>query len=65
MDRGQKTLAVLVFAAVLGMFAWFFRYQPLPTAAAAAVQNRWTGTIYVVNAKGRLVRVVDQGPDDQ
>jgi len=38
------------------VLAWLGRYEPLPTAAAAAVLDRWTGAIYLVGADGKLFR---------
>lgn len=65
MDRRLKISLILAVAAVAGTLAWFFRFQPLPTAAIAAVQNRWTGSIYYVGGSGRMVRAPAKESEDE
>lgn len=51
--RRQRLILVVAVAVVVGVPAWFYRFQPLPTMAGGAFINRWTGTIYVVGLNGR------------
>lgn len=52
-SRRQRLILVVAVAVVVGVPAWFYRFQPLPTMAGGAFINRWTGTIYVVGLNGR------------
>lgn len=55
LNRRQSLILVIVLTIIVGVPAWFFRFQPLPTVALGAFINRWTGTIYVVGANGQYV----------
>lgn len=47
--RAKLSAAAAVAAIVV---AWFFRFEPLPTGAPAALLDRWTGAVHIVGVDG-------------
>jgi len=48
----MRTKLAVVIAIAVFVVAWFFRFEPLPTGAPAALLDRWTGAVHLIGVDG-------------